>query len=246
MMHENALIQVIEDSGHGAISNDCQVEENPEDWPMATAHLNQIMQRVRRAVLLPDGAGMSDGQLLGWFVERRDETAFAALVRRHGPMVWGVCRRVLNHHQDAEDAFQATFLVLVRKAATVRPREMLANWLYGVARQTSLKARAMAAKRRAREIDVARMPELGLRSPDLWSDLRPLLDQELNRLPDKYRVAIVLCDLEGKTRKESARQLGLPEGTLSARLSRGRVLLAKRLSRYGLAVSGGALATTLS
>ena len=245
-MHENALIQVIEDSGHGSISNDCQAKENPEDWPMATAHMNQIMQRVRRAVLLPDGAGMSDGQLLGWFVERRDETAFAALVRRHGPMVWAVCRRVLDRHQDAEDAFQATFLVLVRKAASIRPREMLANWLYGVARQTSLKARAMTAKRRSRERNVEMLPEPKTMPPELWSDLQPLLDQELSRLPDKYRVAIVLCDLEGKTRKEAARGLRLPEGTLSARLSRGRVLLAKRLSRHGLSVASGALAAIIS
>jgi RNA polymerase sigma factor (sigma-70 family) len=161
-------------------------------------------------------------------------------------MVWGVCRRVLNHHQDAEDAFQATFLVLVRKAASIRPREMVANWLYGVARQTSLKARAMAAKRRTRERQVTVMPEPEARQQDLWCELQPLLDHELGRLPDKYRIAIVLCDLEGKTRKETARQLGLPEGTLSARLARGRVMLAKRLSRHGLAVSGGALALVLS
>lgn len=213
---------------------------------MATSGMNKVVQHLRRAVLRQDGAGLSDGQLLGWYVERRDETAFAALVRRHGPMVWGVCRRVLQHDQDAEDAFQATFLVLVRKAASVRPREMVANWLYGVARQTSLKARAMAAKRRARERQVTMMPEPEAAQHDLWCELRPLLDQELSRLPDKYRVAIVLCDLEGKTRKEAARQLGLPEGTLSARLARGRVMLAKRLSRHGLAVSGGVLAVVLS
>jgi RNA polymerase sigma factor (sigma-70 family) len=211
---------------------------------MAIGRLNPVMQQIRRSVL-SDCAGLSDGQLLGWFIERQDEAAFAELVRRHGPMVWGVCRRVLNHHQEAEDAFQATFLVLVRKAATVWPREMLANWLYGVARQTSLKARAIAAKRRSRETHLAIMPESGVISQDLWSDLRPLLDQELNHLPDKYRVAIVLCDLEGKTRKESARQLGVPEGTLSARLARGRILLARRLSRHHLAVSGGALAAVL-
>jgi len=213
---------------------------------MANGRMNRVMQYVRRSVLLHDGAGLSDGQLLGWFVERRDETAFAALVRRHGPMVWGVCRRVLDHHQDAEDAFQATFLVLVRKAASVHPREMVANWLYGVARHTSLKARALAARRRARERNVTMMPEPKVGPQDLWSDLQPLLDLELSHLPDKYRVAIVLCDLEGKTRKDVAQRLGLPEGTLSARLTRGRVLLAKRLSRHGLALSGGALASALS
>lgn len=213
---------------------------------MATGRMNQVMKYLRRAALLHDGAGLSDGQLLGCFVERRDEAAFAALVRRHGPMVWGVCRRALDHHQDAEDAFQATFLVLVRKAATVRPREMVANWLYGVARQTSYKTRTMVARNRSREKQVTIMPEPKALSPDVWSDLRPVLDQELSRLPNKYRIAIVLCDLEGRTRKESALRLGLPEGTFSARLARARILLAKRLARYGLAVSGGALATVLA
>jgi RNA polymerase sigma factor (sigma-70 family) len=212
---------------------------------MATTQLSQVVPHLRRAVLRHDGAGMTDGQLLGRFVEQRDEAAFAALVKRHGPMVWGVCCRLLPHH-DAEDAFQATFLVLVRKAASVRPWGMVANWLYGVARQTALKARATAAKRRTRERQVTPMPEVSVAEQDLWHDLRPLLDQELARLPDKYRVAIVLCDLEGKTRKEAARQLGCPEGTLAARLARGRSMLARRLARHGLAVSGGVLAGVLS
>jgi RNA polymerase sigma factor (sigma-70 family) len=161
-------------------------------------------------------------------------------------MVWGVCRRVLRHHHDAEDAFQATFLVLVRKAASVVPREMVANWLYGVARRTALKARATTGKRRMRERQVTQMPEPAVREPDFWGELQPLLDQELSGLPDKYRVALVLCNLEGKTRREAARQLGVPDGTLAARLSRGRVILAKRLARRGLAVSGGALAAVLA
>ena len=161
-------------------------------------------------------------------------------------MVWGVCRRVLANHHDAEDAFQATFLVFVRKAASIASPELLANWLYGVAHQTALKARATTAKRQARERQVTQMPEPAATEPDLWHDLQPLLDQELSRLPDKYRVAIVLCDLEGKTRKEAARQLGVPDGTLAARVARGRALLAKRLKRHGLAVSGGALAMVLA
>src|SRR5207245_4899585 len=149
-------------------------------------------------------------------------------------------------HQDAEDAFQATFLVLVRRAGSILPRDMVSNWLYGVARQTSLKARAMAAKRRTRERRAMLMAKPESVPSNLASDLPSLLDQELSRLPDKYRVAIVLCDLEGKTRKEAARQLGLPEGTLAARLARGRAMLAKRLSRLGLGVSAGALAVALS
>jgi RNA polymerase sigma factor (sigma-70 family) len=212
---------------------------------MTTRLTSQVIQHFRKAVLLQDGGGLTDGQLLGCFIEHRDETAFAALVKRHGPMVWGVCRRLLPHH-DAEDAFQATFLVLVRKAASIMPREMVANWLYGVAHQTALHSRRTAARRRTRERQVTQMPEPAVAEHDLWHDLQHLLDQELARLPDKYRVAIVLCDLEGKTRKEAARQLGCPEGTLAARLARGRVMLAKRLARHGLAVSGGALAAALS
>jgi RNA polymerase sigma factor (sigma-70 family) len=124
--------------------------------------------------------------------------------------VWGVCRRVLRNHHDAEDAFQATFLVLVRKVASIASPELLANWLYGVARQTALKARATTSTRRSRERQVTDMPELAMTEQDLWDDLQPVLDQELGSLSEKYRVAIILCDLEGKTRKEAARQLGVP------------------------------------
>src|SRR5262249_22679724 len=133
-----------------------------------------------------------------------------------------------------------------RKAASIVPREMLANWLHGVAHQTALKARALRAKRRARERQVTHMPEPVVVEQDLWLEMQPVLDQELSRLPDKYRVALVLCDLEGKTRKEAARQLGCPEGTLAARLARARTMLAKRMIRHGLAVSGGTLAGLLS
>ena len=114
---------------------------------MAASQMNKVIQRLRRTMLLRDGAELTDGQLLGCFIEHRDGAAFAALVRRHGPMVWGVCCRFLNHH-DAEDAFQATFLVLVRKAAAIVPRERVANWLYGVAHQTALQARRNATRRR--------------------------------------------------------------------------------------------------
>src|SRR5262245_43650563 len=213
---------------------------------MATSQTIGVIQHLRRTLLLRDRAGLTDGQLLEDYISRRDEAALGALVRRHGPMVWGVCRRVLHNYHDAEDAFQATFLVLVRKASTLASPELFANWLYGVAHQTALKARATTAKRRERERHVTEMPEPSVGEQDLWHDLQPLLDQELSRLPDKYRVAIVLCDLEGMTRKEAARRLGVPEGTLAARLARGRVLLAKRLTRHGLAVSGGSLAAVLA
>jgi RNA polymerase sigma factor (sigma-70 family) len=209
---------------------------------MATSSVNRVIQHISHVLTTES---RSDGQLLGCFVEHRDEDAFAALVRRHSPMVWGVCRRLLDH-QDAEDATQAAFLVLVHKAASVVPREMVANWLYGVAHQIALQARRTAARRNTRERQVTEMPEPAVVQQHLWHDLRPLLDQELSRLPVKYRILIVLCDLEGKTRKEVARQFGLPEGTVAGRLARARTMLAKRLAKHGLAVSGGALATVLA
>jgi RNA polymerase sigma factor (sigma-70 family) len=213
---------------------------------MATKQISEVIQHLCRTVLLRDGAGLTDGQLLEDYLSRRDEAALAALVRRHGPMVWGVCRRVLGNYHDAEDAFQATFLVLVRKAASIVPRGMAANWLYGVAHQTALNARATAARRRGRERQVSEMPEPAVAEQDLWRDLQPLLDAELSRLPGKYRAVLVLCDLDGKTRKETARQLGVPEGTVAGRLARARTMLAKRLARRGIALSGGALAAMLS
>jgi RNA polymerase sigma factor (sigma-70 family) len=206
---------------------------------MATSQMSEVIQHIRRA-------GMTDGQLLEDYISRRDEAALAALVHRHSPMVWGVCRRVLRNYHDAEDAFQATFLVLVRKAASIASRELVANWLYGVAHQTALKARATAAKKNVRERQVTEMPEPAVAEQDLWNDLQPLLDVELSRLPDKYRVVIVLCDLEGKTHKEAARQLGCPEGTVAGQLARARAMLAKRLTQRGVALSGGALAVVLS
>jgi RNA polymerase sigma factor (sigma-70 family) len=213
---------------------------------MASTSMRTVLQHLRSAVLLQDGAGMTDAQLLQSFVTHRDQAAFAALVRRHAPMVWGVCRRGLHNYQDAEDAFQATFLILVRKAVSIASPELLANWLYGAAYNTALKARAKADRRRTRERQVTEMPEPAVVDQDLWRDLRPLLDRELSRLPDIYRVVIVLCDLEGKTRKEAARQLGVPEGTVAGRLARARGMLAKRLARHGLAVSAGTLAALLA
>ncbi len=212
---------------------------------MSTGPVSPLLQHVRRAALAGDGAGMTDGQLLERFLSCRDEAAFAALLRRHGPMVWGVCRRALRH-EDAEDAFQATFLVLVRKAASVVPRERVAHWLYGVARQTALKARALAARRGRRERQVVELPEPAAAGEDPWPDLRPLLDAELCRLPEKFCAVVVLCDLEGKTRKEAAAQLGVPEGTVAGWLARARASLAARLARRGVALSGGALAVLLS
>lgn len=187
-----------------------------------------------------------DGPLLRRFVEHVDPTAFEMLVRRHGPMVWGVCLRLIGDHHDAEDAFQASFLVLARKASTIRQPELLANWLYGVAHRTSLRARSLAARRRLREKPMDNVPEPAAPANDGWIELEAVLDQELASLPDRYRIAILLCDLDGLTGKEAARQLKLPEGTLSSRLRTARQLLASRLARRGVALSGGAVATLLA
>jgi RNA polymerase sigma factor (sigma-70 family) len=208
--------------------------------------MRSILRHLGRVALLQDGGGLTDGQLLERFLSRRDEAAFEALVYRHGPMVLNVCHRVLRHHQDAEDAFQAAFLVLARKAPSLRSRELLGNWLYGVAYRTAMKARTMNARRRAREGRASIKPTAEVPTEDKWEDLLPLLDQELSRLPDKFRVPVVLCDLQGRTRREVAAQLGVPEGTLSGRLTTARRMLADRLARYGPAVSGGALAAALA
>jgi RNA polymerase sigma factor (sigma-70 family) len=213
---------------------------------MATSPISGVIQRLGRVLLLRDGAGLTDGQLLEAYLSHGEEAALTVLVRRHGPMVWGVCRRVLRNYHDAEDAFQATFLVLVRRAASIVPREMVANWLCGVAYQTALKARATVAKRMERERQVTDMPEPAVAEADVWQELRPLLDQELNRLPAKYRGVLVLCDLEGMTRKEAARQLGVPEGTVAGWLARARQMLARRFGRRGIVLSAGILATVLS
>jgi RNA polymerase sigma factor (sigma-70 family) len=201
------------------------------------------MAHLFRAVCAQDTENQSDGQLLGQFLARQDKSAFAALVRRHGPMVLAVCQRILGNVSDAEDAFQATFLVLVRKAASLVARRVLGDWLHGVARRTALNARRLAARRQAKEQQMAR-PEA--HRDDARDDWLPLLDEALSRLPTKYRLPIVLCDLESRSRREVAQRLGWPEGTVAGRLSRGRALLAKQLARRGLAISSGSLAAALA
>jgi RNA polymerase sigma factor (sigma-70 family) len=184
---------------------------------------------------------LGDAELLGRYVAgRRDEAAeaaFAALVERHGPMVLGVCRRVLGDRHEAEDAFQATFLVLARKAGAIARREQLANWLHGVASRTARDARARAVRRRRRE-QKAFATAIAATGPDDGPDrhdLRAALDEELARLPACYRGPVILCELDGLSRQVAARQLGIPEGTLSSRLARAKELLRHRLTRRGLA-----------
>jgi RNA polymerase sigma factor (sigma-70 family) len=209
-------------------------------------HRDSLLHHLRRVALQALGEQRTDGQLLEHFISRRDETAFEALLRRHGPMVRGVCRRILGDVHAADDAFQATFLVLVRKAASVRPREAVGNFLYGVAYRTALEARRRMARWRAHEMPLPNVPQPERESSDRWQELRPLLDREINRLSEKYRLPVVLCELEGRSRKEVARQLAIPEGTLSSRLATARKKLAARLARYGLAFSGASLAALLA
>jgi RNA polymerase sigma factor (sigma-70 family) len=210
---------------------------------MTTTPMNRVTQHILAAC---ERDGMTDGELVNRFLSHQDDDAIAALIRRHGPMVWGVCRRLLRSHHDAEDAFQATFLVLVKKAATLPNRETVGNWLYGVAHQTAVRMRAMVAKRGVREKQVEVMPEPATAEQYVWNDLAPVVDEELSRLPDKYRVLIVLCDLEGVTRRDVAQRLGIPEGTTASRLATARAMLAKRLARRGVVMSGVLLGAVLS
>jgi RNA polymerase sigma factor (sigma-70 family) len=206
----------------------------------------RLLNRIRRGALLRDGGGLSDGHLLTLFIRHRDGDAFEALLNRHGPMVLAVCRRVLLDRHDAEDAFQATFFVFARKAGSVAARGSVGGWLYRVAYRTALEARARIARRRCKEKQVDDVPHPVTEPDEGQRELLGLLDKELDRLPDKYRVPVVLCELEGRGRKEVARALGLPEGTLSWRLAQAKKLLARRLSRQGVSLTVGALATALS
>ena len=195
------------------------------------------------AVLRLAADGPSDRDLLGRFARDRDEDAFAELVRRHGPMVLAVGRRVTGSAEDAEDAFQAAFLVLARRAGQVAKPDLLGNWLYGVATRTALEARK--ARRRVKEQAVPDAPEPAAREEppaDDGADLRRVIDEELAALPEKYRAAVVLCELQGLGRKEAAARLNVPEGTLSSRLAHARKVLAGRLSRRGLPATAGAVA----
>jgi RNA polymerase sigma factor (sigma-70 family) len=187
----------------------------------------------------------ADRQLLERFVTRREEEAFAAILERHGPLVLGLCRRLLEHEQDAEDAFQATFLILARKAGSIRKREALAGWLYEVAYRVAMRMRAAAGRQRALERQTTDMPQTDPVAEAAWREVRPILDEELHRLPTKYRSCLVLCYLEGRSNREAARELGWPEGSMSRRLARARELLRTRLSRRGVIVSVGVLGTML-
>jgi RNA polymerase sigma factor (sigma-70 family) len=217
---------------------------------MAAGQLHAVLRHIRKLAGAPALGGITDSQLLERFVTKHDEAAFELLVRRHERMVWGVCRRLLADFHDAEDAFQAAFVVLVRKASTVRKRESLGCWLHQVAYRVALRARANQARiagceQQAVELESAIDPH-DLPAEVAWRELRPVLDQELSRLPEKYRAPVVLCYLEGKSYEEAAQQLGWSKGTLSTRLTRARELLRGRLAHRGLGLTTGLLATALS
>jgi RNA polymerase sigma factor (sigma-70 family) len=221
----------------------------PEPIDMPTSLSDRLIAPLRRLALARDPHPRTDGQLLSAFVSSHDSVAFEAIVRRHGPMVLGVCRRVIGDPHAADDAFQAVFVVLVRRAAAVRPREQLANFLFGVAYRVALKARSQIARRRTRETQVAAMPEPAAPadlSAEHWADLQPVLDAELAALPDYLRLPVVLCDLQGRTQREVAKQLNLPTTTLVNRLAAARRRLAARLSARGVSLAGGALAAVVS
>ncbi|HKB04775.1 MAG TPA: sigma-70 family RNA polymerase sigma factor [Gemmataceae bacterium] len=212
---------------------------------MRAHSLGTVVRRLRHVVTPPAPPTGTDADLVRAFAARRDPAAFEHIVRRHGPMVLGVCRRVLRESTDADDAFQATFVVLVRKARSLRQPERLAGWLHQVAHRTARKLRAARAARHGREGELFDVPAGESPAEFVWRELRPIFDEELNRLPDKLRLPAVLCFLEGHSKGEAARALGWPEGTLSGRLHRAREKLRRRFAARGLTLSAGALAVAL-
>jgi RNA polymerase sigma-70 factor (ECF subfamily) len=216
---------------------------------MATDPLSQTVRRFAGQLAGRESNDLPDRELLLRYARgkrgREAEEAFAALLARHGPMVWGVCRRVLGNAADADDAFQAAFLVLARRADDLGALGSLAGWLHGVAVRVSRKARVAAARRRAREREADTVARDNPTTDLDWADLRPVIDEELARLGEKYQAPIALCYLEGRTQQEAAALLGWPEGTVSGRLHRGKELLRERLARRGVACSAATIGVLL-
>ncbi|MGO9917066.1 MAG: sigma-70 family RNA polymerase sigma factor [Isosphaeraceae bacterium] len=208
---------------------------------MKSATRGPVLRELDRLFRCGTLSGLGDDELLQRFLDRRDGSAFEALVSLHGPMVLGICRRMLHDPRDVEDAFQATFLVLVRKACTIRERGLLSSWLYGVAYRVAHRARAQAIERQVREIGVERLDAHAGSAPPERAEIGPVLDQELSRLPARYREPLVLCYLEGRTHDQAAEQLRCPVGTVRSRMARGRDLLKRRLTRRGYAPTAAIL-----
>ena len=208
--------------------------------------MSQVFQHLRGLLGAPGGTGVTDGELLERFASHRDEVAFKELLRRHGAMVLSVCRSLLRQTQDAEDAFQATFLVLVRRAGSLKKSACLGNWLYGVACRTAWSARRSSARRQARERRLAMMLTNESGEAATTPELQAVLCEEVERLPDKYRAPLVLCYFHGKTNEEAARRLGCPKGTVLSRLARARDKLRSRLVKRGVTLSAAGLTTVLT
>jgi RNA polymerase sigma factor (sigma-70 family) len=216
---------------------------------VSSGSLQDVVGYLRRTVAPAAGQGVADAELLDRFVRAQDQAAFELLVWRHGRMVLGLCRRVLRHGHDAEDAFQATFLALARRASSVGRRGTVAGWLYRVAYRTALAARERQAKRRLREQPLAGVPLAGRSDPAAeaaWREVRGILDAEVNRLADCYRLPFILCCFEGKTNAEAARELGCAVSTIESRLTRARRRLRASLARRGVTLSGGLVGLLLA
>ncbi len=213
---------------------------------MASASREVIETQIDRLFRNGTLTSLSDAQLLDRYLNARDEAAFEALVNLHGPMVLGLCRRMLPDPSDIDDAFQATFLVLVRKAPALRDRGLLANWLYGVAYRVAVRARGNLLRRRERETSLPEIETAAMSVHDPSEEIPPALDQELNRLPARYRAALVLCYLKGLPHEQAAQELHCPVGTVRSRLARGRDLLKRRLAARGYAPSASLLGAALS
>jgi RNA polymerase sigma factor (sigma-70 family) len=212
---------------------------------MSNGQLTLVLQHLRKLIRHQGAGEVEDTQLLTRFIRDRDQAAFEVLVWRHGPMILSLAQRLLHNPHDAEDVLQVTFLTLARKAGSISKRESLASWLYKVAYRIALRAKTRAAKTIVCP-PVDRMHVAAAVDEAAWRELHPLLDAAIQRLPEKYRTAIVLCYLQGKTNREAAEQLGCPIGTVSTRLTRARELLRKQLLRGGVTLSAAALGTVLS
>ncbi len=213
---------------------------------MPQSSLQNVLRYARRMAEAGQGSPSSDADLLNHFSIHNDDGSFALLVERHGSMVWGVCRRVLDVVQDAEDCFQAAFLVLARKAHTLQKSESLGAWLHRVAYRLALRSQAITARRRTEEGRAAAMNPATSKHEESWKELRAQLDRELEHLPQIYRVPLLLCYLQGKSNAQAAKELGWPLGTVKGRLTRGRELLRKRLEKRGLTLTVAALAALLT
>jgi len=213
---------------------------------MAKGQLQSVLEHIYHVAGPAAGCDDSDRHLLQRFSRFRDDAAFAALVQRHGPLVWGVCWRVLQQVQDAEDAFQAAFLVLACRAGVVRWHESVANWLYEAAHRLAHEIKTRNARRSRHEQQAAAMVRTELAANGVDRELPAVLDEELRRLPARYRQPILLCHLEGRTGAQAAQQLGWSLRTLQRRLEQGRGLLRNRLTRRGLALSAGGVGVVLS